>query len=53
MQYMTPDLLARARSEDGRVTDVAAAEWEDRGKSTGAIFNEVRPHLLPAVLRRD
>jgi hypothetical protein len=46
MKYMTPELLARIRSEDDTISEAAADEWDQRGE-------EYRAHLQQLQLGRD
>jgi hypothetical protein len=53
MNYMTPELLARVRSQDDDVAEAAAEEWERRGEEYRKRLQEIRSrHGLPRGLRK-
>jgi len=45
MKYFTPELLARCRSEDDAIADVASEEWERRNKDYEKYLDGIRPLL--------
>src|SRR5437667_5445299 len=51
MNYMTPDLIARTRSDDDDIAEGAAAEWRHRCEAYRVRVKEIKPHL-PLGLRR-
>jgi hypothetical protein len=58
MKYMTPELLARVRSDDDAIAEAAAEEWERRGEEYRARLDDVRsrpdlPRGVRRLLKRD
>jgi hypothetical protein len=51
MKYMTPDLLAKFRSQDDDVADAAAAEWEKQCDAYKNHLKEIRNILSPGARR--
>ena len=51
MKYMTPELIARFRSEDDDVAEAAAQEWESRCEAYRAHWKAIREEL-PRLVRR-
>jgi len=53
MKYMTPELLARFRSDNDDIAEAAAEEWERRGEEYRKHLEEIRCRTdLPRGLRR-
>ena len=50
MRYLTPELLARYRSPDNDVAEVASGQWEQAAADYNAELNALRP-FLPAGVR--
>jgi len=58
MKYMTPELLARFRSDDDAIAEAAAEEWERRGEEYRARLDGIRsrsglPQGVRKLLKRD
>src|SRR4051812_34465166 len=51
MKYFKPELLARVRSSDDNVAEVAAVEWEEAVAAYQARFKKIRDKL-PGDVRR-
>jgi hypothetical protein len=52
MKYMTPELLARVRSDDDAVAEAAAEEWERRGEEYRTRLTEIGSRTrLPGCVR--
>jgi hypothetical protein len=51
MKYMTPDLIARFRSEDDAVAEPAVEEWERRGEAYRTRLAAIAPTVPPGVRR--
>ena len=49
MKFMTPDLLARFRSEDDEVAEAAAAAWEEAGARYNEHLDAIRASLPRAA----
>jgi hypothetical protein len=49
VKYMTPELLARFRSDDDRVADAAAEEWDRAGEAYRDHLTLIMPNLPPAA----
>jgi hypothetical protein len=50
MRYLTPELLARYRSSDDAVAEVAAGQWDQAAADYNAELQAIRP-FLPAGVR--